>query len=276
MSKDKGYEPIDARREHELLVRLDSYLLDEREGAAGTLPSLDASAPTEELWTLFRALVNTRPPLPADPTFLSSQDELLRGRIARAGISSPEDAVSAPDDARLRLWRGDITTLSSDAIVNAANRQMLGCWVPGHHCIDNAIHTFAGVQLRIRCAELMREQGHDEPTGQAKLTPAFNLPARHVIHTVGPIADGRPTTEDERLLASCYVSCLDTALEAGDESIALCCISTGVFGFPKERAARIATDTVRSWLSSHDSQVVVVFNVFDEESECIYRSLLHL
>lgn len=176
---------------------------------------------------------------------------------------------------RLRLWRGDITTLAADAITNAANSQMLGCWVPGHHCIDNAIHTFAGVQLRRACAELMEAQGHEEPTGLAKITPAYNLPARHVIHTVGPIAQGRPTARHRLKLAQCYRSGLDLAAENGLHSVAFGCISTGIFAFPQREAAEIAVRTVCEWLDTHeDAGITVVFNVFGDTDEAIYRSLL--
>ena len=230
---------------------------------------------TEQLWNAFRAYVNTRPPEPADDAFLEAQDELLRGMIADAGIATIDDATIAPLDERIALWRGDITTLAVDAIVNAANSQMLGCWVPGHYCIDNAIHTFAGVQLRRECFEIMSEQGHEEPTGAAKITGAWNLPSRHVIHTVGPIANGRPTDAHRRELASCYTSCLDLAADAGLRQIAFCCISTGVFGFPQEDAARIAVNTVRLWLDERaDADMTVIFNVFGERDEEIYRALL--
>lgn len=228
----------------------------------------------DELWTAFRALVNTRPPMPADPDWLSAQDELLRGMIDEAGIRTLDDMTPSPVDSRLRVWRGDITTLAVDAIVNAANSQMLGCWVPGHHCIDNAIHTFAGVQLRAECARIMEAQGHEEPTGTAKITSAYNLPARHVIHTVGPIANGRPTDLHREELASCYRSCLDLASANDLHSIAFCCISTGVFGFPQEEAAEIAVRTVREWLDGHDADMVVVFNVFMPKDESIYGDLL--
>ena len=229
---------------------------------------------TDELWTAFRALVNTRPPIPADPAWLAMQDELLRGIIAETGVSTKDDATPSLADPRIRLWRGDITTLAVDAIVNAANSQMLGCWVPGHHCIDNAIHPVAGVQLRIERARTMRVQGHEEPTGMAKITSAYNLPSRHVIHTVGPIATGQPTDLHRKQLASCYRSCLDHAAENGLASIAFCCISTGVFGFPQKEAAAIAVNTVREWLDESDFDMTIVFNVFGSADESIYRGLL--
>ena len=229
-----------------------------------------------ELWAVFRALVNTRPPSPADAGLLERQDELLRALIEEQGVHDVSEATPSPRDPRLRLWRGDITTLAADAIVNAANSQMLGCWVPGHHCIDNAIHTFAGVQLRLECARIMAEQGHEEPTGAAKVTSAYSLPARYVIHTVGPIAQGRPSDLQREQLASCYESCLDAAARLGLRSVAFCCISTGLFGFPQDEAAGIAVRTTQQWLDERTSGVRVVFNVFTGEDERIYRSLLGL
>ena len=257
-------------RKNELLTCLLRALCAER--------SMDVpdTAETQGLWDAFRALVNTRPSMPTSDEWLAMQDELLSGMIAEAGITCVEDLEPTPADPRMRLWRGDITTLAADAIVNAANSQMLGCWVPGHFCIDNAIHTFAGVQLRAECARIMDAQGHDEPTGCAKITSAYNLPAKHVIHTVGPIANGAPTDEHREQLASCYTSCLDLAARNGCESVAFCCISTGVFGFPQQQAAQIAVKAVGEWLDGADSQVTVVFNVFSERDERIYSSLLGL
>ncbi len=231
-----------------------------------------ATTRADELWTVLRALVNTRPPAPADPSLLAAQDELLRGMIEEAGVSTVADALASPRDSRLLLWRGDITTLAVDAVVNAANSQMLGCWVPGHMCIDNAIHTFAGIQLRMACDRMM--QGAQEPTGTARITPAYNLPSTHVIHTVGPVAAGHPTEEHRRQLASCYTSCLDLARDNGLRTIAICGISTGVFGYPRPQAAETAVETVRGWLDTHDAGLRVVFNVFSQEDERIYRVLL--
>lgn len=258
-------------RKCELLLQLISLLCEER----GLRYELDPEASTKELFSDFRALVNTREPLPASDVLLAAQDELLQSMIADTGVMYVEDISPCTSDPRLRLWRGDITTIAADAIVNAANSQMLGCWVPGHHCIDNAIHTFAGVQLRIACAELMSAQGHEEETGLAKVTPAFNLPARHVIHTVGPIAQGHPTARHRLQLAECYRSCLDAASGLDLHSIAFCCISTGIFGFPQQEAAQIAARTVKEWLNAHDDAgITVVFNVFGEKDEVIYSQLL--
>ena len=257
----------DARKK-ELLKALVAELCAEREIDAPETNDIDG------LWTAFRALVNTRPPAPAKPAWLAMQDELLQGMIAEAGVSTVDDALPSPADPRLRLWRGDITTLDVDAIVNAANSQLLGCWAPGHYCIDNAIHTFAGVQLRLACAQIMDAQGHEEGTGLAKITQAYNLPSRFVIHTVGPIANGRPTARHRAQLAACYHSCLNLAAEQGLSSIAFCCISTGVFGFPQDEAAKIAVRSVKDWLNEHNANMTVVFNVFLQKDEELYATLL--
>lgn len=259
---------MDPDRKKELLEYLVEGLCAERGHAAP--PTKDAG----ELWRAFRALVNTRPPIPAGESWIEAQDEMLVELIDEAGIASDEDGVACSFDGRIRLWQGDITTLAADAIVNAANSQMLGCWAPGHHCIDNAIHTFAGVQLRLECARIMDAQGHEEPTGSAKITAAHNLPSKHVIHTVGPIANGRPTNQHRVQLSSCYKSCLDLARENGLSSIAFCCISTGVFGFPRQEAAQIAVETVRKWLDRTSAQMTVVFNVFTDSDYDIYADLL--
>lgn len=259
---------MDQGRKRELLGHLVEGLCAERGHAVPPAESVNG------LWRTFRALVNTRPPIPADEGWVGLQDELLTGLIEEAGITSLEAVAASKADGGIRLWQGDITTLAVDAIVNAANSQMLGCWAPGHHCIDNAIHTFAGVQLRLECARIMEEQGIEEPTGFAKITGAYNLPSRHVIHTVGPIANGKPTDLHREQLASCYRSCLDLAFQEGLHSIAFCCIGTGVFGFPQHEAAEIAVKTVRGWLDCTDAPMTVVFNVFSDEDYGIYAGLL--
>lgn len=252
------------------------YLLEERYGKDGLDKGrLDSVVDETELFKKFRSLVNTRPATPAKKDFLGVQDRLLQSIIEEAGITNAANLPRVPLDSRFSLWRGDITTLKVCAIVNAANSKMTGCWAPLHYCIDNAIHTFAGVQLRFECNRLMEEQGHEEPTGHAKVTPAYNLPAKYVIHTVGPIADGHLTEQNRNLLAQCYKSCLDAAKQVGCESIAFCCISTGVFGYPQKEAAQTAIATTREWLDSSESNMHVVFNVFTEEDEEIYHELLY-
>lgn len=266
---------MEPKRKVELLKELVFGLYAERSFERPAIAKRIAELPTSEmLWDEFRALVNTRPPIPAGTEWLAMQDELLEGMLSEKGIASIDDAETGFADPRMRLWQGDITTLAVDAIVNAANSQMLGCWQPGHYCIDNAIHTFAGVQLRCACADIMDAQGHEEPTGHAKMTDAYNLPSKHVIHTVGPIANGASTTKHRAQLAACYRSCLDLACEQGIESIAFCCISTGVFGFPQHDAAEIAIRTVRGWLDKNDSEITVVFDVFGDDDRGIYRKLL--
>ena len=303
---------------HDDLLALITMLLAERAMPGGSMlvrPS--RSSTTAELWRVFRGLVNTREPWLADPGFLEVQDRVLQALISgEARIEGAPDVsddgvttVLAPSDddaepgrqgvvrsyggvraveaapidphGRVGLWRGDITRLAVDAIVNAANARLLGCWQPNHLCIDNAIHTFAGVQLRIACAEMVanlrREFGADyeEPTARARVTDAFNLPSRRVIHTVGPIvADGRPTTAQREQLAQCYRACLDAAADEGARTVALCAVSTGVFGFPVEQAAPIAVQTVRDWLDQSGERgagVGVVFDVFSIRDEVIYR-----
>ena len=221
---------------------------------------------------LLRGLMNLRAPQHADEDFLKMQDEYLQGENAAKGITDVADL--APIQPGLYLWQGDITTLKCNAIVNAANSGMTGCYIPNHRCIDNAIHTFAGVELRLACAELMEQQGYPEPTGQAKITPSFNLPCRYVLHTVGPIIDGCVTKEDKELLASCYRSCLELATENKLESVAFCCISTGEFHFPNDLAAQIAVETVKEFLEKQTSVKKVIFNVFKDLDKGIYAKLL--
>jgi len=222
---------------------------------------------------LLRSLVNVREAIPASEEFLRVQDEYLQEENRNRGITDIAGLPTAQDD--LYLWRGDITTLKVGAIVNAANSGMTGCWQPCHSCIDNCIHTFAGIQLRAVCAGIMKKQGHEEPTGQAKITRAFNLPCDFVLHTVGPIVRGKLTDRDRTLLASCYKSCLKLAEENGVHSIAFCCISTGVFCFPADKAARIAVATVKDWKKRTGSKMKVVFNVFSEKDEEIYKEVLN-
>ena len=221
---------------------------------------------------LLRGLMNIRAPQRIGADFLKMQDAYLQGETTAKGITDIADLT--PIQPGLYLWQGVITTLKCDAIVNAANSGMTGCYIPNHRCIDNAIHTYAGVELRLDCAELMEQQGYPEPTGQAKITPAFNLPCRYVLHTVGPIISGRVTAEDKELLASCYRSCLALAAENKLESVAFCCISTGEFHFPNELAAEIAVRTVKEFLEKQTGVKKVIFNVFKDLDKAIYEKLL--
>ncbi len=228
---------------------------------------------------LLRSLMNVREPRRIDPDFVKLQDELLSEEREEKGIVNIAEIPFA--EPNIKLWRGDITRLNADAVVNAANSALLGCFCPCHGCIDNAIHSAAGLQLREECAEIMRAlsasrkmpQGYFEPMGMAKITRAYNLPSKYVIHTVGPIVRGEPAESDCELLRSCYNSCLNSALEHGLSSIAFCCISTGEFHFPNKKAAEIAVNTVREFIKS-SNKIEVIFNVFKEQDELIYRELL--
>ena len=221
---------------------------------------------------LLRSLMNVRLPGPADADFLRIQDAYLQEETAKKGIT--DLAALTPVQGDIYLWQGDITTLRCDAIVNAANSGLTGCYCPCHGCIDNAIHSFSGVQLRLACDGLMRQQGHEEPVGRAKITPAYNLPCKYVLHTVGPIITGALTEQDCRLLASCYRACLQLAQQQDLSSIAFCCISTGEFHFPNQAAAEIAVQTVQAYKTTTHSKIKVIFNVFKETDYHIYRSLL--
>ena len=223
---------------------------------------------------LLRALMNIRPPLPLDPDFLRLQDALLSAEREERGVVDAAALPEVPGRPGIALWQGDITRLRADAVVNAANSTLLGCFHPCHGCIDNAIHSAAGLQLRDACARLMEVQGHPEPTGTAKLTGGCNLPARHVLHTVGPIISGPLTNADRAALASCYTACLSLAAEHGLHSVAFCCISTGEFRFPRGEAAGIAVDTVTRFLSRPTSIRKVIFNVFQDADAALYRALL--
>ncbi len=217
---------------------------------------------------LLRALMNVRRSEYIDDAFLKVQDEYLKEEIEEKGVT--EITSLAPVEEGIYIWQGDITTLKCDAIVNAANSGMTGCYAPCHACIDNCIHTYAGIQLRLSCADIMKKQGYEEPTGQAKITPAYNLPCKYVIHTVGPIVYGEVTKEDSRLLASCYRSCIELAKENALKNIAFCCISTGEFHFPNDPAAQIAVQTVRRY----KGDIEVIFNVFKDVDYKIYKELL--
>lgn len=223
---------------------------------------------------LLRSLMNVRLPKPISEEFVRIQHEYLIERNKERGITDVADLKSVTSDPRLYIWQGDITTLKCDAIVNACNSQMLGCFSPMHACIDNFIHTYAGVELRLEMNEIMTKQGHKEETGKAKITSGYNLPAKYILHTVGPIIQWGVTKEDEELLANCYRECLELAADTGVESIAFCCLSTGVFRFPQQRAAEIATATVKTFLDNDDRIKKVVFNVFKDEDLKIYRSIL--
>ena len=223
---------------------------------------------------ILRGLMNLRPPVLAEPALLALQDRLLQAELAEKTVTRAGALSPCPRHPRLALWRGDITTLEVGAIVNAANSALLGCFLPCHRCIDNAIHSAAGIQLRLACHALMEAQGHEEYPGGAKLTPGYNLPARYVIHTVGPKVKGPLIQAHRDQLAGCYRSCLALARDQGIASVAFCCISTGVYGFPREEAAAIAVETVLETLDRAPEVERVIFNVFEEKDYDIYRRLL--
>lgn len=249
------------------LTFLINYLLKESERYSDIQIPEDIS----EQKRLLRSLLNVREPKAISDEFIKVQDEFLKCEISEKGITDSDGLPFAED--KITLWQGDITTLRCGAIVNAANSGMLGCFIPCHKCIDNAIHTFSGVELRAECAKIMKEQGFAEPTGRAKLTKAYNLPCDYIIHTVGPIVTDRVTDKQCGLLASCYASCMDLAEKNGIKSIAFPCISTGEFCFPNAKAAQIAITTVREKLKT-SSLERVIFNVFNDTDKRIYAKLL--
>ena len=219
---------------------------------------------------ILRSLMNIRMPKKLDDSVLAVQDEYLRERISENGIVTLSEIPMIRNG--MSIWQGDITALKIDAIVNAANSGMTGCYRPMHNCIDNCIHSGSGVQLRLKMDEIMRRQGHDEPVGSAKISPAYNLPCEYVIHVAGPIVYGELEEEHVNQLTTCYRTCMEVADLYELTSIAFCCISTGVFGFPKHSAAEIAVQTVKDWKVGKNSGIKVIFNVFGDEDLAIYRS----
>ena len=233
---------------------------------------IDIPVSEEEQFTLFRALCNIRPAGAMPAEWMKIQDEYLNTLAYEKGIVTINDMEER--EAQIYLWQGDISRLSVDAIVNAANNKLLGCFAPNHKCIDNEIHTFAGIELRMECARMTEYMEMPEKTGVARMTYGYNLPAKHVIHTVGPIIDEEVTDKERHELASCYRSCLQLANAYNLHSIVFCCISTGEFRFPNEEAAQIAVHTVRTYLKESNSKIKVVFNVFKDIDYGIYDKLL--
>ncbi len=228
----------------------------------------------EQQRNYLRAILNVRMPSPIAPEWLTIQDAELQQQLMDKGTVTWQETAASAIDPRIRLWQGDITRLQVDAIVNAANSQMLGCFISCHGCIDNAIHSAAGLQLREECAQIMEQQGKPEPTGSAKITKGYNLPAQHVIHTVGPIITTEvPTQLQQEQLAQCYRSCLTLAETNNLEGIAFCCISTGEFRFPNKLAAKIAVETTLNYLPK-SSLKYIIFNTFKDEDQQLYRQLL--
>ena len=243
-----------------------NYLLAER----NDIDNIRIPNHEQDKFNLYRSLVNIRPASPADDSFLETEDSFLKEMTVQKGVTDIADLIPIEDN--IYLWQGDITTLKCGAIVNAANSGMTGCYQPCHNCIDNCIHTFSGIRLRYKCSQIMEKQGYEEPTGKAKITPAYNLPCDYVIHTVGPIVPGTLTDTHKELLKSSYLSCLELAVQNGISSIAFCCISTGVFGFPQRDAAEIAISTVREFLKTQ--KIEVIFNVFKDTDYQTYKHLL--
>ncbi len=252
--------------QNEKLLYLINYLKSENKA----YENIEIPNDTEGQFRLYRSLVNIRPALPADNVFLETEDSFLKELTAQKGVTDIKGLTPIEDN--IYLWQGDITTLKCGAIVNAANSGMTGCYQPCHSCIDNCIHTFAGIRLRYKCSQIMAEQGFEEPTGKAKITPSYNLPCDYVIHTVGPIVSGRLTDIHKELLKSSYRSCLEIAMHNGVKSIAFCCISTGIFGFPQKEAAENAVSTVREFLKTQ--KIEVIFNVFKDDDYQTYKHLL--
>lgn len=250
------------------------YLIKELLSELPQYRNMEIPENTEEQKRLLRSLMNIRSPRPIGEEFLKVQDEYLSAEVKEKGITDSDTLPVSPAHNRLILWRGDITTLKVDAIVNAANSALRGCFVPCHSCVDNIIHSVSGIQLRLACDKLMTEQGYDEPTGRAKITPGFNLPCRYVLHTVGPIVHGPLTERHCRELADCYRSCMELAADNGLKSIAFCCISTGEFHFPQKKAAEIAVQTVTEHLRTDARIEKVIFNVFKQEDYDIYKTIL--
>lgn len=260
--------------------RLD-YLVEQFKADSGEYRDIVVSDDVEDKQRALRSLMNIRMPRPLADDTLRVQDEYLQGRALEKGVVTLPDIPTVPGHPQLSVWQGDITRLAVDAIVNAANSQMLGCFVPMHACIDNCIHTYAGVQLRAECARQMGQLrarygcGYEQPTAVPMLTDAYNLPAKKVVHIVGPIVRGRLTKALERDLANCYTNTLDLCAGNGIKTVAFCCISTGVFRFPNERAAEIAVETVNAWLAARANQMErVIFNVFKDEDRRLYESKL--
>ena len=245
--------------QNEILDRLIQILCEERGEAVPPISN-------EQKPDLFRALCNVRPPMPATKEFLRLQDEYLSQRTKERGVVDVNGFVYRDGIA---LWRGDITRLNADAVVNACNSALLGCFHPLHNCIDNVIHSAAGVQVRLDCNAIMR--GGEEPNGQVKVTKAYNLPSRYIFHTVGPIVYGGVTEQNRRDLESCYLTCLNVAAEMKLKTLAFCCISTGEYRYPKDEACRLAVQTVKKWKLQTGSSLKIIFNLFLKEDEALYE-----
>lgn len=267
---DLDYQPrkreiLGEEEKSEICDEMLGILLEERNEIAAF------SYPYKVKRDLIWGFLNQRLPNPVTPRFLELQDRLFSSETEERGVV---DVNEFPEQDGLSLWKGDITRLNADAVVNAANNTLLGCFIPHHKCIDNVIHSRAGVQVRLDCSKIMGAQGESEPSGCAKITLAYNLPSKYIIHTVGPMVRLHVTEEDERVLRNCYISCLNLAREMKLKSIAFCCISTGIFGFPAEDAAAIAVGAVKNWLLETKYPIRVIFDVFLDKDLEIYKDVL--
>ena len=263
----KPRKPICLKEEEKSVIcdEMLGILLEERNEIAAF------SYPYKVKRDLIWGFLNQRLPTPVSDRFLDLQDKLFWSETIENGIVTV-DGFEYKDG--IALWQGDITRLRADAIVNAANNSLLGCFIPHHKCIDNVIHSRAGVQVRLDCSKIMGAQGESEPAGCAKITLAYNLPSKYIIHTVGPMVIAKPTENDERLLRNCYISCLNLAREMQLHSIAFCCISTGIFGYPSDEAAAIAVGAVKNWLYESKYDIRVVFDVFLDKDRIVYEDVL--
>lgn len=261
----RPYEVIGEEEKSAICDEMLGVLLEERNEIAAF--SYPYKVKRELIW----GYLNQRLPNPVSARFLEIQDRLFRSETAENGIVNVS-ALRFEDN--IALWQGDITRLDADAIVNAANNALLGCFIPHHKCIDNVIHSRAGVQVRLDCSRIMGAQGEPEPAGCAKITLAYNLPSKYILHTVGPMVGLHVTEEDGRVLRNCYISCLNLARTMKLKTIAFCCVSTGVFGFPGDEAAAIAVGAVKNWLLETGYDMRVVFDVFLDKDREIYRDIL--
>ncbi len=261
----RPYEIISEAEKSDICDEMLGVLLEERNEIAAF--SYPYKVKRELIW----GYLNQRLPNPVSARFLEIQDRLFRSETAENGIV---DADGLSYEGNVALWQGDITRLNADAVVNAANSSLLGCFIPHHKCIDNVIHSRAGVQVRLDCSRIMGAQGEPEPAGCAKITRAYNLPSKYILHTVGPMTGLSASEEDGRVLRGCYVSCLNLARAMGLKTVAFCCVSTGIFGFPSDEAAAIAVGAVRHWMMESGSDMRIVFDVFLDKDAEIYREVL--
>ena len=270
MLPDSSTDKEDEMTQEERRIWLIDYLRSE----TNDLKEMGIPGEEQGQKNMLRALMNIREAKPIGEDFLKIQDDYLTWEAGRRGIVEVDSMSYFGKNSRIYLWQGDITRLNCDAIVNSANTKMRGCFIPLHNCVDNHIHSRAGVQLRLKCDEIMRKQGHDEPVGSAKVTPAYNLPCEHIIHVAGPVVEYEIEDEHRQQLKQCYITCLEVAELYEIDSIAFCSISAGENLFPKEAAARIAIDTVMEYIQNHDRPKQIIFTVADDENLEIYTHLL--